>query len=132
MSMAVAKTYRSDSIHDWKSPACLSDFGIHEPTWPEGVTLGLEEFNFTEVYRRLKIAFVPCYRAHVYNDVVDLGLFHYVDGQNFLYAVLRNCVQIQVAEIPTLREQMRCIAVVEFLQNRNNLLRCESTLLHLS
>lgn len=76
-----------------------------------GLILGLEEFNFTQPYLDLKVAFVPCYRSHTYNDVVDLCLFHRYNGaeafngiHNFVHAKLRNVRQVQPHQVDELRK----------------------------
>jgi len=104
--MAIARTYTTSPEAPWKKPFALSDFGFRDDSWPRGLTLGLEEFNLTEAYLELKVAFVPCYRSHAYHESVNLGLFHRHNGQNYLYATLCGARQIKDSEIQEFRSKL--------------------------
>ena len=97
-----AKTYRSS---DFLGPQNLSSFGIEiTPT----LTLGLEEFNFIDILKENKLAFVPAFSTRIRQDVDFLELFYY-DRQNrtnVKYAELTGVQQIKNEEVVSIRTML--------------------------
>jgi hypothetical protein len=98
-----AKTYRSS---DFLGPQNLSSFGIEIA--PK-LTLGLEEFNFIDILKENKLAFVPAFSTRIRQDVDFLELFYY-DKQNktnVKYAELKGIQQIANDEVISIRKMLR-------------------------
>ena len=94
-----AKTYRSS---DFLGPQNLSSFGIK--ITPK-LTLGLEEFNFIDILKENKLAFIPAFSTRIRQDVDFLELFYY-DRQNrtnVKYAELKGVQQIKNEEVESIR-----------------------------
>jgi len=95
-----AKTYRSS---DFKGPQNLSSFGIE--IVPK-LTLGLEEFNFINILKENKLAFIPafstCIRLNV--DLVELFYYDKQNRTNVKYAELIGAQQIKNEEVNSIRE----------------------------
>lgn len=87
-----AKTYRS--TNGWIAPQSLSTFGIPVTNGKQTKYLGLEEFNFTKIYSKSKLAFIPAFSIER-NEVLDsVKLFYSIPGATFHYATLENVQQI--------------------------------------
>lgn len=97
-----AKTYRSS---DFLGPQNLSSFGIEiTPT----LTLGLEEFNFIDILKENKLAFIPAFSTRIRQDVDLLELF-YLDKEkriNVKYAELKGVQQIKNEEVASIRDML--------------------------
>ncbi|RDB03840.1 hypothetical protein [Runella aurantiaca] len=87
-----AKTYRS--TNGWTAPQSLSTFGIPVTNGKKTKYLGLEEFNFTEIYKKHKLAFIPAFSIERDAVIPIVKLFYSVPGATFHYATLENVRQI--------------------------------------
>ena len=97
-----AKTYRSP---DFLGPQNLSSFGIKiTPT----LTLGLEEFNFIDILKENKLAFVPAFSTRIRQDVDSLELFYYdkENRTNVKYAELKGVQQVKNEEVESIRAML--------------------------
>ena len=97
-----AKTYRS---LDFLGPQNLSSFGIEiAPT----LTLGLEEFNFIDILKENKLAFIPAFSTRIRQDVDFLELFYYDNENrtNVKYAELTGVQQIKNEEVVSIRTML--------------------------
>jgi hypothetical protein len=91
--MQKAKTYYS--TNGWTSPQSLSQFGIPIIRKNEIRHLGLEEFNFTPLLKKNKLAFIPAF-SKIRAEVIDeLFLFYCNNGCTFHYATMYDVSQIQ-------------------------------------
>jgi hypothetical protein len=108
-----AKTYRSS---DFLGPQNLSSFGIKiTPT----LTLGLEEFNFIDILKENKLAFVPAFSTRIRQDVDLLELF-YLDKENrtnVKYAELKGVQQIKNEEVESIRTMLDTVFENQVLSN---------------
>ena len=108
-----AKTYRSS---DFLGPQNLSSFGIEIA--PK-LTLGLEEFNFIDILKENKLAFIPAFSTRIRQDVDFLELFYY-DKQNktnVKYAELIDVQQIANEEVISIRKMLGNDFVNQVLAN---------------
>ena len=97
-----AKTYRSS---DFLGPQNLSSFGIEIA--PK-LTLGLEEFNFIDILKENKLAFIPAFSTCIRSKVDLVELFYY-DKQNKInvkYAELKGVQQIANDEVISIRAML--------------------------
>ena len=97
-----AKTYRSS---DFLGPQNLSSFGIEIA--PK-LTLGLEEFNFVDILKENKLAFIPAFSTCIRSKVDLVELFYY-DKQNKInvkYAELKGVQQIKNEEVISIRAML--------------------------
>ncbi len=108
-----AKTYRSS---DFLGPQNLSSFGIEIA--PK-LTLGLEEFNFIDILKENKLAFIPafstCIRSKV--DLVELFYYNIQNRTNVKYAELKGVKQIANEEVISIREMLGDDFVSQVLAN---------------
>ena len=97
-----AKTYRSS---DFLGPQNLSSFGMK--ITPK-LTLGLEEFNFIDILKDNKLAFIPAFSTRIRQDVDFLELFYYDNENktNVKYAELRGVQQIKNEEVASIRAML--------------------------
>ena len=97
-----AKTYRSS---DFLGPQNLSSFGIE--ITPKH-TLGLEEFNFIEILKENKLAFIPAFSTRIRQEVDFLELFYYdkENRTNVKYAELTGVQQIKNEEVLSIRTML--------------------------
>ena len=125
--MLKAKTYYS--TNGWTSPQSLSNFGIPIIGTNEIMYLGLEEFNFTPLLLKNKLAFIPAFSKLRTGLIDELSLFYSNRGCTFHYATMYKVSQIQsnpqvinsirqnrLAELPTIVESN-----LQFQQKYGNL-----------
>ena len=91
--MQKAKTYYSSN--GFTSPQSLSNFGIPIVQNNEIMYLGLEEFNFTSLLLKNKMAYIPAFSKIRTRAVKELFLFYSNNGSTFHYATMYNVSQIQ-------------------------------------
>lgn len=110
-----AKTYRSS---DFLGPQNLSSFGIEIA--PK-LTLGLEEFNFIDILKENKLAFIPafstCIRSKV--DLVELFYYDKQNRTNVKYAELKGVQQIANEEVISIRKMLGDDFVRQILTNES-------------
>ena len=100
-----AKTFASNN--GWTSPASLSKFGIPIPQNNQRKSLGLEEFNFVDILRERKLAYLPCFSSGkdgIYN--IDLFYLDNNDHHTYHYATLIGVQAIKEVNITNLREDL--------------------------
>ena len=110
-----AKTYRSP---DFLGPQNLSSFGIEIA--PK-LTLGLEEFNFIDILKKNKLAFIPAFSTCIRSKVDLVELFYY-DKQNKInvkYAELIGVQQIKNEEVNSIRTMLGNDFVNQVLANES-------------
>ena len=108
-----AKTYRSS---DFLGPQNLSSFGIEIA--PK-LTLGLEEFNFIDILKENKLAFIPAFSTCIRSKVDLVELFYY-DKQNKInvkYAELKGVQQIANEEVISIRAMLGDDFVSQIVEN---------------
>jgi hypothetical protein len=103
-----ARTYGSSLFKEnldvaWQFPTgpIADTFGVPIPL--SNKTFGLEEFNFSQILRELKLAYVPCYgnaRFFPRPFIKELHLIFKTEGRNHIhYATLHNVTPISDKEI---------------------------------
>ena len=109
-----AKTYRN---FDFLGPQNLSSFGIE--ILPK-LTLGLEEFNFIDILKKHKLAFIPAFNTKFRTRVDFLELFYYDKLQriNVKYAELREVEQISNEEVGSVRKLLGDEYLRQVLENQ--------------
>jgi hypothetical protein len=111
--MRIAKTYESNN--GWTSPISMSTFGI-PILLPNNICeqyLGLEEFNFSNLMKKEKLAYLPCFSsenagiidAAVY-DNIDLFYLEDATGITYHYATMKNVRRIEQGAIEGIRANL--------------------------
>jgi hypothetical protein len=123
------RLYKDNLDGNWQFPTGpLADtFGVPVPI--SNKTFGLEEFNFSNILRELKLAYVPCYgnaRFFPRPFIKELHLIFKTEGRNHIhYATLHNVTPIMDEEICEIRKLLQPhihniyfnISTQEFFQN---------------
>lgn len=118
----IAKTYQS--TNGWSAPQSLSTFGIPISNTIQPVKhLGLEEFNFTNILRKEKLAYVPHFSSlnaeknnHIIYKIIKLFYFDRVTHCSYHYANLYNVQRIH-EDIQELRNRLTEIGLDQFVIN---------------
>lgn len=101
------QNYPQNMNEAWQYPTGPTEDTFGVPVIDLNKTFGLEEFNFSEILKELKLAYIPCYgNARFYSRpfIQELHLIFKTEGRNHIhYATLHNVTSILNSELNQLK-----------------------------